>query len=162
MGSSGRSVGIAGTTEHVKVVIRGVCVVQGRVGSRVAHCLRVKAVQVVCGGVQGLCPVAGRERRLDEKAVDHIGGGTNHVFGLAILERDVGARETQLDAMCEKERAGGVVVELTGHYHTVGHGSDDETRWIHRQRSVRVVKVSDFNRIGKVQRKWENSSKITR
>jgi hypothetical protein len=27
---------------------------------------------------------------------------------------------------------------------------------------VRVVKVSDFNRRGKVQRKWEKSSKITK
>jgi hypothetical protein len=136
MGSGGRSVGIAGTTEHTKVIVRGVCVVQGEVGSRVAHRLRAKAVRVVCGGVQGLCPVAGRERRLEEKAMDHISGGTNHAFGPAILERSVGAREMQLDAMCEKERAGGVVVELAGHYHIAGHGPDDETRWIHRQRSV--------------------------
>jgi hypothetical protein len=37
----------------------------------------------------------------------------NHAFGLFILGRGVGARETQLDAMSEKERARGVVVELT-------------------------------------------------
>jgi hypothetical protein len=39
---------------------------------------------------------------MEEKAVDHIGGGANHAFGLAILGRVVGARETQLDAMSEK------------------------------------------------------------
>jgi hypothetical protein len=34
----------------------------------VAHRLRGKAVEEVGGSVQGLCPVAGRERRLEEKA----------------------------------------------------------------------------------------------
>jgi hypothetical protein len=43
----------------------------------------------VGGDVQGLCPVASRERRLKEKAVDHVGG--------------VGARETQLNATGEEE-----------------------------------------------------------
>jgi hypothetical protein len=62
--------------------------------------------------VQGLCLVAGRERRLEEKAAEHIGGGADHAFGSAILCRGVGARETQLDAMSEEERTGGVVVEL--------------------------------------------------
>jgi hypothetical protein len=66
----------------------------------------------VCGDVQGLCPVAGRERPLEEKATNHISGGANHVFGPAVLGRGVGARETQLNAMSEKERTGDVVVEL--------------------------------------------------
>jgi hypothetical protein len=66
------------------------------VGSRVAHRLRGKTIEEVCGGVQGLCPVAGRERRLEEKAADHIGGGVNHEFGPTVLCRGVGARETQL------------------------------------------------------------------
>jgi hypothetical protein len=79
----------------------------------VAHCLGGKTIEKVGGGVQGLCPVAGRERRLVEKAMDHIGGGANHAFGPAILGRGVWARETQLDAKCEKERARGVIVKLT-------------------------------------------------
>ena len=58
-GSSGRSVGIAGTTEHAKVIIGGGCVVHSKVGSGVAHRLRGKAVEEMCGGVQGLYPVAG-------------------------------------------------------------------------------------------------------
>jgi hypothetical protein len=62
--------------------------------------------------VQGLCPVAGRERRLEEEAAEHVGGGADHAFGSAVLCRGVGARETQLDAMSEEERARGVVVEL--------------------------------------------------
>jgi hypothetical protein len=111
MGSDGGSVGIGGTAEHAKVVIRGGCVVQDEVESRVAHRLRGKAIEV-CVGVQGLYPVAGRERRLEEKVADHIGGGANHAFGPTVLGRAVGARETQLDAMSEKERAEDVVVEL--------------------------------------------------
>jgi hypothetical protein len=65
-----------------------------------------------CGGVQGLYLVAGGERSLEEKGADHIGGGVNHAFSPAVLGRGVGARETQLDAIGEKERTGGVVVEL--------------------------------------------------
>jgi hypothetical protein len=42
--------------------------------SRVAHCLRGKAIENMCGGVHGLCPVAGMERCLEEKATYHIGG----------------------------------------------------------------------------------------
>ena len=78
-GSSG-SVRVAGTAEHAKVVVGGGCVVQCEVGSRVAHRLGGKTVEKVGGGVQGLCPVAGRKRRLEEKAADHIGGGVNHTF----------------------------------------------------------------------------------
>jgi hypothetical protein len=61
MRSSNGSVGIAGTTEHAKVVVGGGCAVQSEVGGRVAHRLRWEAVEEVGGGVHGLCPVAGRE-----------------------------------------------------------------------------------------------------
>jgi hypothetical protein len=44
--------------------------------------------------MQGLYPVAGRERRLKEKATNHVGGGANHAFRPAVLDRGVGARET--------------------------------------------------------------------
>jgi hypothetical protein len=112
MRSDGRSVRIASIAEHVNVVVGGGCAVKSGVGSRFPHHLRGKMTEEVCGGVQGLCPVAGRERLLEEKATDHIGGGANHAFGLAVLGRDVGTRETQLDATGEKERTRGVVVEL--------------------------------------------------
>jgi hypothetical protein len=65
--------------------------------------------------MKGLCPVGGRERRLEEKAADHVGGGANHALGPAVLSRSVGTRETQLDAVSEEERTGGVVVELGGY-----------------------------------------------
>jgi hypothetical protein len=101
-GSSG-SVRVAGTAEHAKVVVGGGCVVQGEVGSRVAHRLGWKTVEEVGGGVQGLCPVAGRERRLEEKTTDHVGGGANHALCPVVLGGGVGARETQLNATGEEE-----------------------------------------------------------
>jgi hypothetical protein len=113
MRSDGGSVRIAGIAEHAKVAVGGGCAVKGGVGSRFAHRLRGKTIEEVCGGVLGLCPIASRERLLEEKATNHIGGGVNHAFGPAILGRGVGARETQLDAIGEKERTRGVVVELT-------------------------------------------------
>jgi hypothetical protein len=69
----------------------------------VAHRLRWEAAEEVCGGVQGLCPVAARERHLEEKATDHVGGGANHALCPAVLGRGVGARETQLNAIGEEE-----------------------------------------------------------
>jgi hypothetical protein len=60
--------------------------------------------------MKGLCPVGGRERRLKKKAADHVGGGANHALDPAVLSRGVGTRETQLDAVSEEERTGGVVV----------------------------------------------------
>jgi hypothetical protein len=73
------------------------------VGSGVVHRLRGEAVQEMCSGVQGLCLVAGRERRLKEEATGHVGGGANDVFGSGVLRRGVGTRETQLDTMVRKK-----------------------------------------------------------
>jgi hypothetical protein len=60
-------------------------------GSGVAHRLRGKAVEEMCGGVQGLCPVVGRERRLKKESADHVGGGANDAFGPTVMGRGVGA-----------------------------------------------------------------------
>jgi hypothetical protein len=103
MRGSSESVRVAGTTEHAKVVIGGGCAVQGEVGSTVAHRLGGKMVDEVGCGVQGLCPVAGRERRLEEKAADHVGGGANHALAPTILGGGVGAQETHLNATGEEE-----------------------------------------------------------
>jgi hypothetical protein len=56
----------------------------------VAHHLRGKAVEEVCGGMQDLYPIVGRERRLKEKTTYHIGGGVNDAFGQVVLGRGVG------------------------------------------------------------------------
>jgi hypothetical protein len=54
--------------------MRGLCHT-GQSGEWVSHRLLGEVVEEMSGGVQGLCPVAGKERRLEEKAVDHVGGG---------------------------------------------------------------------------------------
>jgi hypothetical protein len=92
MGRRGRSVGIAGTTEHTKGVVGGGCAIQGEVGSGVAHRLRWDAVEEMTAHVQGLCRVDGKERHLEEKATDHIGGRVKDVFGPTVLGRGVGAQ----------------------------------------------------------------------
>ena len=54
-------------------------------GEWVAHRLRGEAIEEMSSGVQGLCPVAGMERRLKEEATNLVGGGADDAFGLAIL-----------------------------------------------------------------------------
>jgi hypothetical protein len=112
MRSSSGSVGIAGTAKYVEVGVGRCGVVQGEIGGGVAHCLRGEAVEEVGGCVKGLCPVAGRKRRLEDKAADRVGGGANHALGPTVLGRGVGARETQLNATGEEERPRGVLVKL--------------------------------------------------
>jgi hypothetical protein len=51
MRSGSGSVRVAGTAEHTKVVVGRGCAVKGKVGSRVAHRLRGKTVEEVCGSV---------------------------------------------------------------------------------------------------------------
>jgi hypothetical protein len=110
-GSSG-SVGIASTTKYAEAGIGRSCVVQGEVGGGVAHRLRWETIEEVGGSVQGLCLVAGSERRLEEKATYHVGCGANHALGPTVLGRGVGARGTQLNATGEEERPRGMFVEL--------------------------------------------------
>jgi hypothetical protein len=85
---------------------------------------------------------------------DHIGGGANDVFGPAILGKGVGARDTQLDAVGEEERARCIVVELVaiitleGMERAAKLGGDPGEE-------VRVLNVSYFNQSGKVQKMRE-------
>jgi hypothetical protein len=58
----------------------------------------------------------------------------NDVFGLAILGRGIGARETQLNVVGE-EGARGVVVKLVTIITLEGTDLGDGTRWRPRQRS---------------------------
>jgi hypothetical protein len=76
-----------------------------------AHRLQGEALEEMCSGVQSLCPVAGRVRRLKEEAADHVGGGANDAFFPVVLGRGVRARETHLNTVGE-EGARSVVVEL--------------------------------------------------
>jgi hypothetical protein len=114
MRSSGIIVRIAGTIEHALMVVGGDCVVQGEVGSRVAHRLRGKTVEEVCGGVQGLCQVAGRERRLEEKAMSCTaaptsGNGVPVTYGVRVSALNTPKRQqpqVPLDKISASSRSG--------------------------------------------------------
>jgi hypothetical protein len=49
---------------------------------------------------------------MEEKLADHIGGGVNHAFGPTVLSIGVGAQDTHLDTVGDKERTRGMIVEL--------------------------------------------------
>jgi hypothetical protein len=82
-------------------------------GGWVTHCLGGKAVEKMGSNIQGLYPLAHRKRCIKEEAIDHVIGGTDNPYGLAVLRGSVGAQESQLNAVGEKEGARGRVVELT-------------------------------------------------
>ena len=77
-----------------------------------AHHLRGEVVEKMCGGVQSLFPVTGREIRLKKEATDHVGGGANDAFGPAILGRGVRAREKHPNTVGDEEGARGSVIKL--------------------------------------------------
>jgi hypothetical protein len=117
-----------------------------------AHCFRGEAIEEMSSGVQGLCPVDGKERRLDEEATNHVGGDANDAFDLAVLGRSVRAREAQLNVVGEEGARGGVVelsaiVTLKGTNRTTELGGDLG------EEVGKVEKVPDLRRKGKVQRK---------
>jgi hypothetical protein len=63
--------------------------------------------------VKALCPEARGQGGLDQKGAHDVIRGTNHPLSLAILRRSVWTRHAELNTPSEKERAGGVVIELT-------------------------------------------------
>jgi hypothetical protein len=66
----------------------------------------------VGSGGEGICPICGRHRGLEEQCTSDIVSGAKHAFGLAILRRGVGARHAERDTVSEKEGAGVRVIEL--------------------------------------------------
>jgi hypothetical protein len=62
--------------------------------------------------VQGLFLIVGWKKCLKEEVADHVGGGLDNPFDLAILRGSVGTRELQLNTMGKKEGARGRVVKL--------------------------------------------------
>jgi hypothetical protein len=86
----------------------------------------------------------------------------NHAFGPVVLGRGVGAQEMQLDAMSEKERARGVVVELMTIITL--HGMDRATK-LGGYLGEEVCEGGEHVRLQpkrKSLKKIEKSSKITR
>jgi hypothetical protein len=57
-------------------------------------------------------PIDGGKRRLKKEATCHVSGGANNAFDPTVLWGSVGARESQLNTVGEKEGTRGGVVEL--------------------------------------------------
>jgi hypothetical protein len=110
---SGGGVRITRTTEDTEVIIGGRSTEESVVWSGSRRGSRREAVEEVGGGVKALGPEARGQRSLEEKSAHDIVGGTNHALGLAVLGGSVRTRHAQLNTAREKERARGVVVELT-------------------------------------------------
>jgi hypothetical protein len=102
-------VGIAGTPEDLKVLIRGSGAKEGEEWSGMGNRLRGKAVEEIGGCVQGLSLVASRKRSLKEEATQHVGGDVNHAIGSDILRGGVRARHPQLHTVREKGARRGVI-----------------------------------------------------
>ena len=89
---------------------------------------------------------------MKEEAADHVGCGANDSIDPAVMGRSVRAREAQLNVVGEEGARGGVV-ELAAIIRL--EGTDRATELVETQAKkwVRVEKVSDLRRKGKVQRK---------
>jgi hypothetical protein len=125
----------------------------------VTHRLGGKVIDEMSSSVQGLGPIVGRKRCLKEEATDHVSGGASDPFGPTVLRGSVGAREVQLNAVREKGARGGVVElktviaqEATNRATKLGGDPSEEVR-----ESVECIR----RRGGKVQRKFEKSSRMT-
>jgi hypothetical protein len=135
---------VARVEARAEVGVRGGRAVQGEVGSGVAHRLRGEAVEEMCSGVQSICLVARRERRLKRK---------QHIMLVVVrLMRSarpfgggLGTQETQLDAMGEEGARGGVV-ELVAIITLEG--------------TDRATKLGEGGERVELQPKWESPNKM--
>jgi hypothetical protein len=153
--SGGRVVGIVGTPEDMKVLIRRDGDEEGEERSGMGDRLG-KTVKEVGGCVQCLSPVAGVKRILEKEATQHVGGGANHALGAAILRGVVRARHPQLHAVGEKEGAIRGVIKLLSIIAL--NNLDGAVELSQQRKEVRNIGEGFRLRIGDVQRlQWMKS-----
>jgi hypothetical protein len=104
---------IAGTTEHVQVLIGGGYSMEGEVWAGRADCLGGEVVQQICDVVEPFYPVASRNRSLKKEGAQYIINGAEDVLGFTILWRSVGTRHPQKYPFGDEECMRGGVIELT-------------------------------------------------
>jgi hypothetical protein len=76
---------IAGTTEHVQVLIGGGDSMVGEVWTGHADRLDGEAVQQICGSVEPFYPIASRNRSLKKQGTQHIIDGANDAPDFTVL-----------------------------------------------------------------------------
>jgi hypothetical protein len=82
---SGGGVRIARTAKDTYVRIGRGSAEEGEERSGMTDRFGGEAIDEMGDNIQCLHPIAGRERHLEEKATDHVGGGANYAFGPAIM-----------------------------------------------------------------------------
>jgi hypothetical protein len=91
VGSGSRDVEIAGIAKDTKVVIGWAVPYMAKWGVGWLTIFEGMQLRRWVAGIQGFCPVASRERRLKEEAVDHVGSGANDAFDPSVMGRGVRA-----------------------------------------------------------------------
>jgi hypothetical protein len=81
----GGEIRIAGTTEHVQVLVGGADSMEGEVWTGRTDHLSGEAVQQICGGVEPFYPVAIQNRSMKEQGTHHIIDGAKDAFGFTVL-----------------------------------------------------------------------------
>jgi hypothetical protein len=77
--------GIAGTTEHVQVLIGGGHSMEGKIWAGRADRLGGEVVQQICGGMKPFYPVASQNRRLKKQGAQHITDGAKDALDFTVL-----------------------------------------------------------------------------
>jgi hypothetical protein len=109
----GGEIRIAGTTEHVQVLIMGADSMEGEVWTGCTDRLSGEAVQQICGGVEQFYPIASPNRSMKEQGTQDIIDGAKDAFGFTVPRRSVGTRHPQKYPFGGIECASGGVIELT-------------------------------------------------
>jgi hypothetical protein len=113
VGGFGGEIRIAGTTEHVQVLIGGGDVMESEVWASHADRLGGEAVQQICGGVEPFYPIASGNRILKKKGAQYIINDAEDVFGFTILQRSIWTRHPLKYPFGGEECVRGGVIKLT-------------------------------------------------
>jgi hypothetical protein len=112
-----------------------------------------KTVYEISGSGKGVRPVVGRHGGMKQQSVGDIIYGAEHTLDFAVLLGGVWTRHSERDTFGKKESTRGGIVEFTAI--VTLHGFVVQLNFVSTQEKKykRVGKVSDFNRMGKVQMK---------
>jgi hypothetical protein len=155
-------IGIANTTENVQVLIWGCGIVKSNIRVGGVDCLARKAIQQVHNSVECFNPVASRHRGLKQQRAEHIIDGAKRTLDIIILWRCVWVGHPQDNPTGGKECTGGGIVELTTIVTLDSFDGAVKLRGNKCDFFDNVGKMSDLMRKGKVNKKWEWSSRITK
>jgi len=105
-------VGIARAAKDPKLMVGGKSTIESKMRSGHVEGLGGETIEESSSG-EGVSPIRGGHRRLEEESANDVVGGAENTFSLVVLLRGVWARHAQDDTLGKEESAGGVVIELT-------------------------------------------------